>query len=166
MDASVARQQRSQSATVRDGSAARPFTSLAAARDLLRSLQPLPAGGAVVNVGCGVHDPLELNATDSGTAAAPILYQGALDEVNGEPCALISAGLAVPSSAFAPWAPRPGVLVANLSALGMTSFGAITGGDLEDCQNHKAELFFGGKPMQLARWPNNPPSSSSGQTCE
>lgn len=162
-----ARQQpRTQSEKLSDGSAARPFTSLKAARDLLRSLQPLPAGGAVVNVGCGVHQPLELNASDSGTATAPILYQGAHDEVNGEPCALISAGLSVPMSAFGPWAPRPGVLVANLTALGMTSFGAITGGDLEDCQNHKAELFFGGKPMQLARWPNNPLSSSSGQSCE
>ena len=149
-----------------DGSAARPFTSLTAARDFLRSLRPLPAAGAVVNVGCGLHGPLELNASDSGTEGSPILYQGAFDKLSGEPCALISAGLRVPASAFRPWAPRPGVVVANLSALGMTAFGKITNGDLEDCQNHKAELFFGGKPMQLARWPNNLPNSSSGQTCK
>ena len=149
-----------------DGSAARPFTSLTAARDFLRSLRPLPTAGAVVNVGCGLHGPVELNASDSGTEGSPILYQGAFDKLTGEPCALISAGLRVPSSAFRPWAPRPGVFVANLSALGMTAFGNITNGDLEDCQNHKAELFFGGKPMQLARWPNNLPNSSSGQTCK
>lgn len=150
-------------ATTADGSAGRPFTTLVAARDALRSRQPLPAGGAIVNIACGLHTSLRLGSADSGTKAAPIVWSGATDD-HGRPCALISAGLAVPSAAFKPWSARQNVVVANLTALGMSSFGAITGGDLEDCQNHKAELFYGGKPMALARWPNNPANSSSGQT--
>jgi hypothetical protein len=145
-----------------DGSAARPFVTVTAARDWLRGLQPLPAGGAVVQLFCGVHSPFQLTSADSGTATAPISYTGMTD-THGQPCSIVSAGMHVPPSAFSPWKQRPGVLVANLSALGMTSFGAIANGDLEECQNHKAELFYAGKPMTLARWPDNLPSSS-GQT--
>ena len=147
-----------------DGTARRPFGSLTYARDAVRLLQPL-AHGVQVNIGCGVHSPLLLTAVDSGTAAAPIVYRGGIDG-DGSPCALVTAGLHVPASAFSPWnaAGRPGILRANLTALGMNDFGAIAGGDLQDCQNNKAELFYDKRPMALARWPNNPPNASNGQT--
>ena len=144
-----------------DGSVQRPFTSITDARDALRRMQP--AGGAVVNIGCGVHAPLQLTAADSGSTAAPITYRGATG-ADGEPCALVSAGMAIPSAAFRPWPARPGVVVANLTKLGMRNFGDITGGDLQDCQNQKAELFYDGAPMALARWPNNPRDAPNGQT--
>ena len=146
-----------------DGSEQRPFTSITDARDALRRM-PLPVGGAVVNIGCGVHAPLQLTAADSGSAAAPITYRGATG-ADGEPCALVSAGMAIPSAAFRPCRPaRRGVVVANLSSLGMSDFGDIAGGDLQSCQNHKAELFYDARPMALARWPNNPRDAPNGQT--
>lgn len=65
-----------------DGSAAKPFATLEAARDAIRALKKrgaLPKGGVVVKIAAGNY-PLgrtfALTAEDSGTAEAPIVYQG------------------------------------------------------------------------------------------
>lgn len=65
-----------------DGTPARPFATLERARDEIRALKkrgPLPAGGVLVKIAGGSY-PLArtftLAAEDSGTAEAPVVYQG------------------------------------------------------------------------------------------
>jgi parallel beta-helix repeat protein len=59
----------------------KPLASLAAARDAIRQLKqagPLPAGGVTVVLAPGVYrlrEPFLLDAQDSGTAEAPIVYR-------------------------------------------------------------------------------------------
>ena len=139
-----------------DGSAALPFHSVAAARDALRTLQPLAPGGAEVVLHSGTHAPFELRgADDSGRPDAPIVYRAALGEA-----ASVSGGLRIPGSAFAPWdGPHEGVLRADLSALGVTRdvLGSMRTDSMRcvgDCQHDKSELFLGGAAMTLARFPN------------
>jgi hypothetical protein len=147
--------------TAADGSATAPFRTVAAARDALRSLQPLPAGGAEVLLHGGTHAPFELaGPADSGRPDAPIVYAAAPGER-----ALVSGGLLLPGSAFAPWSGgAPGVLRADLSTLGLSS--AMLGGMrtpagtmkcVGDCQHDKSELYLGGVTMTLARYPNKDP---------
>eukprot|EP01048_Picozoa_sp_COSAG05_P030017 COSAG05_NODE_10196_length_578_cov_0.970772_1_plen_159_part_01 len=99
------------------------YSSVTEARDKLRSLAPLPAGGATVLLHGGTHHPFELDAgLDSGRADAPIVYASAPGE-----SATISGGVTVPSSAFKPWAGGPaGVMSAELGPLGITA--AMLGG--------------------------------------
>jgi hypothetical protein len=65
-----------------DGSPAKPFASLEAARDAIRTLKqrgPLPKGGISVRIADGTYQlrrTFALAAGDSGTAEAPIVYQG------------------------------------------------------------------------------------------
>jgi hypothetical protein len=99
------------------------FRSVEAARDQLRSMQPLPAGGATVLLHEGTHQPFALDAIDSGRADAPILYVSAPGET-----ATISGGVTVPASAFKPSAAGgvAGVMSASLAPLGITP--AMLGG--------------------------------------
>ncbi len=60
-----------------------PLATLTAARDAVRRIKqagPLPAGGVTVEIGPGMYrlaQPLQLEAGDSGTAEAPIVYRAA-----------------------------------------------------------------------------------------
>jgi hypothetical protein len=139
------------------------FRSVEAARDKLRSLQPL-AGGAMVLLHEGTHAPFVLDGDlDSGRAGAPVVYAAAPGET-----ATVSGGVTVPAAAFKPFAggAAAGVMSANLGQLGITP--AMLGGmetgegsmDFGECQHDKAELFFGGKAMVLARFPNQAPDGS------
>eukprot|EP01050_Picozoa_sp_SAG11_P002562 SAG11_NODE_131_length_15487_cov_5.744996_8_plen_539_part_00 len=133
------------------------FRSVEAARDQLRSMQPLPGSGAMVLLHEGTHQPFALDVIDSGRADAPIVYASAPGQT-----ATISGGVAVPASAFKPSAAggAAGVMSASLAPLGITP--AMLGGmetgegsmDFGECQHDKAELFFGGEAMVLARYPN------------
>lgn len=138
------------------GSAANPFCSVAAARDRLRALQPLPDGGATVILHGGSHQSFVLEgALDSGRAGAPIVYTAA----PGEP-ASVTGAVPIPPAAFKAWdGGTAGVLVAELGPLGITK--GMLGGMQYDgsmsfgsCQHDKAELFWGGEAMTLARYPN------------
>ena len=129
------------------------FPSVAAARDALRAMQPLPEGGATVLLHGGTHPPFALGAADSGRDGAPIVYAAAA----GEP-SVVSGGVGVPGSLFKPWT-TPGVLKADLSHLvtaadlgGMHTDSSM--GCVGDCQHDKAELFLGGESMTLSRYPN------------
>ncbi len=131
------------------------FQSVEAARDQLRAMQPLPAGATVL-LHEGTHQPFALEAIDSGRHDAPIVYASAPGET-----AVISGGVTVPASAFKPSAAggAAGVMSARLAPLGITA--AMLGGmetgegsmDFGECQHDKAELFFGGEAMVLARYP-------------
>ena len=73
----------------------------------------------------------------------------------------------VPAAAFKPWSGgAAGVVVADLGKLGVTTAalgGMETGNNtmtFGSCQHDKAELFYGGKAMVLARYPNVAPDGS------
>ena len=132
--------------------------SVTAARDALRALQPLPPGGATVLLHEGTHRPFELaGEIDSGRPGAPIVYAAAPGER-----AVVSGAVTIPASAFKPWPDRKGVVAADLAALGITAddLGSMqyptSEGNMNfgSCQHDKAELFFGGDAMTLARYPN------------
>ncbi len=140
-----------------------PFRTLKRARDAVRSLNllgELPSGGVTVWVH-GVQEcsaPLELGKSDGGRADAPVVYRG-----DGKDARLVG-GRAVRHFArvrdpavlrrLDP-AARAHVLVADLRAEGITDFGTLRrrGFGLPVVPS-PMELFFQGRPMTLARWPN------------
>jgi hypothetical protein len=160
------------------GTAARPFRTLERARDALRERrkrEPLPPGGVSIVLKGGVYPRLKesftLSTEDSGTAAAPVVYCAA---PGARP--VLRAGQAItgfrpladsPAAQRIPQAARPHVLQVDLRAAGITDFGKITprGTDYfgplvnADTPSH-LELFCNGKPMSLARWPNDTPKMS------
>ena len=130
------------------GTADAPFATIAHARDAARSLS-----GAEIVIGAGDYTltaPLELGADDSGTDAAATVYAAA----PGAKVRLM-AGRVIKD-----WKPvtdaavldrmdesaRGKVVQVDLKALGLSDFGSPEGGGLQ--------LYFQGKPMTLARWPN------------
>lgn len=133
-----------------------PFATLTRARDAVRALRSageLPAGGVTVVVRGGAYSltaPLELGPDDSGSTSSPITYMAAPGEE-----VRISGGRQVTNFGPVNEAPvlerldaaaRGAVIQADLTALGITDFGAPDGGGIE--------VFFQDKPMTLARWPN------------
>ena len=145
------------------GSEAAPFATIERARDAIRELRRangLPAGGVSVTLEPGVYrlsEPFVLMPGDSGTEACPIEYRA---RANG--AARIIGGQAVTgwrqvtdAAALAQLAPaaRGNVYVADLAAQGITDYQGVN--DLRAYHSDPGfELFFDGKPMTLARYPN------------
>jgi hypothetical protein len=158
-----------------------PFRTVARAQKAVRAARATaPGSGVVVNLRGGTYAqtdggvllPLEL--ADSGTAEAPVVWRA----WEGEDV-LLSAGAHVPASAFTPRAGHLQQLQANLSALGLTDLGQLgqwdgpnpTRNDSHTAGPYPAplqgrrgwngvqaaELFWGGHPATLARWPNLAP---------
>ncbi len=143
-----------------DGSAEKPFATLEQARDAVRAVKrshagKLPQGGVRVMIHGGefpVRNSLKLAHEDSGSADAPVVYQAA---PNARP--VFRGGVNIPQ-----WRPvsntklrekldpsvRDQVVEADLKALGVTDFGDAT------ALRRSPELFCGGVPQTLARWPN------------
>ncbi|MBN2310694.1 MAG: right-handed parallel beta-helix repeat-containing protein [Candidatus Hydrogenedentes bacterium] len=141
-----------------------PFDGLRAARDAIRGLKQaggLPAGGVLVSVAPGVYPAVETLAfteEDSGTAAAPIIYRAA-----GPRAATLSGGTALTGFkpvkdeavlARLPEEAHGKVFEIDLKAIGIDDYGTMAprGATLGD--RPLLELFFDGRAMQLARWPN------------
>ena len=163
------------------GTEQRPFRTLERARDAVRELKkkgPLPKGGVAVMLKGGEYrretDSFALTAEDSGTADAPILYEAV---AGGKP--ILRGGRAI--SGFAPLtdpagkaripaAAQPHVLQVDLKAAGVTDFGKLRHRGKAIGMKHDPdvpahlELFFGGQPMSLARWPNDTPKMSERYT--
>jgi len=159
------------------GSAEHPFRTLERARDAIRerrTKETLSAGGVAVVLHAGVYPRLNgsfsLAAEDSGTEAAPIVYCAAAGED-----AVVRAGQAVKdfvpladnaAARRIPEAARGHVLQADLRAAGISDFGKLRPrgrgyGQLAGMDEPAhLELFFGGVPMSLARWPNDTPKMS------
>ena len=132
-----------------------PFATLERARDEVRVLKSAgaPAGGATVLLRRGTYylnQPFRLEAADSGTENAPVVYRSYPREK-----VRLSGGKVV--TGFKPVtdpailgrldeAARGQVLQADLRAMGFTDYGEVQGGGLE--------LFFQDRPMMVARWPN------------
>ncbi len=139
-----------------DGSRQKPFRSIERAREAVRQLKKssggLPRGGVKIAIGAGEYvwgRTLQLTAEDSGSAEAPVVYEG--------PAAVLRGGVRVSG-----WKPisdaavrerldqaiRSRVLEADLKPLGVEDWGDAT--ELR----RRPELFVDGKPQTLARWPN------------
>lgn len=147
-------------------SSSAPCASLQRARDVIRDMKAstgLPAGGVVVNVAAGDYHAanasvpvLTLSASDSGSSTSPIVYTGALSGGSR-----LLGGSVVPASAFKPYngtAPNQAglpLVQADLDALGFGGqYGELKSGGLGACTNYKMNVYFNGKPLVLARYPN------------
>ncbi len=148
------------------GTRDRPFLTLERARDAIRVQKKqggLPAGGANVWVGGGAYQrgrAFELGPEDSGAPDAPVVYRS----LEGETARLFGGKVV---SGFKPAADpavlerleekaRGHVLESDLRAQGIQDFGQLRsrGFGRPNAPAH-LEMFFQGKPMELARWPND-----------
>jgi len=150
-----------------------PFATLEAARDAIRRLRRSGlefAGGVIVQVrGTFVRDKaFELTAEDSGSSTAPVVYRGLSPresrlwggrEISGFK-RVTEAAVLNRLSAEA----RGHVLQVDLKAQGISDYGIIRSrGHGSDAELPAAlELFFRGRPLQLARWPNSTPWPNEG----
>lgn len=148
-----------------DGARRRPYQTLTQARDGIRAARKegtLKSGEAVtVYIAPGVYrqeSSFELNAEDSGTAGAPVVYRA---QKRGK--ARIQGGLALEPSAFKPVtdatvlarldpAVRGKVLVCDLSSRAAPTFEPLK----KAYHGSPAApwLYVNRRPMTLARWPN------------
>jgi hypothetical protein len=138
------------------GTLRKPFATLERARDAARGSR---AGGPVtvwIRGGTYVMSrSFRLTAEDSGT-----VYQAYQNEtvrlLGGK--AIHGFKKVTDRAILARLAPaaRAKVVVADLKAQGITNFGELTARASQQPGHPAAlELFFDGKPMQLARWPNS-----------
>ena len=146
-----------------DGSEARPFASLARARDAVREIKAGGVDGAIaVTVQLGeyqVEETLELTEEDSGTPEGPVVYRAAR-----RGSAVFYGGRRL--SGFArvtdpeilerlPEESRGKVVQCDLKALGIADYGELrVRGFAQPPSPPTLELFFDGEPLTLARWPN------------
>ena len=147
-----------------DGTADRPFATLARARDAIRALRAngLPAGGVAVTLKAGVYamsETFALGAEDGGTQQSPIVYRA---ETMGT--VVLYGGIRL--KGFTPVTDpavlerlpaesRGQVYQCNLRAQGITDYGELkVRGIGQPPSPPTLELYFNGKPMTLARWPN------------
>ena len=147
------------------GTEASPFATLERARDAVRDLKArhaLPPGAVTIWLRGGDHvrsTAFDLRAEDGGSSNAPARYQG----WPGETARLLGGRVL---RGFQPEA-DPGVLARldesargkvvslDLRAAGITDFGSMKSrGFGRAAVPAHGELFFKGKPMTLARWPN------------
>jgi len=143
-----------------------PFATLERARDAVRALKrqgKLPRGGVTVWLRGGTYfrqTPFALTAEDSGHTDSPILYSAYRNEkvriVGGKnisgwkPVTDTTILRRLPSEA------RDKVVYTDLRKQGITTFGQMRrrGFGLPATVPAGLELFYGGKPMPLARYPN------------
>ncbi len=116
-----------------------PFATLERARDAVR-------GGGVVCLAGGVYERAASRVL--GPEDSNVTWYG----LPGEPVR-ITGGRRL--TRFTPSASRPNVWQADLRAHGIEDFGKLTARGFGRSPAPAAlELFFNGKPMPLARWPN------------
>jgi len=150
------------------GTEAQPFATLERARDEIRAIKKrgdLPAGGVAIIVHGGdykVSQTFKLTAEDSGTEPSPIVYRAA----DGE-SPRFTGGLRlgdfqpVRDAAILnrlPEEARSKVLQVDLKAHDIKDLKPLKLGGFASGSGFKTypavELFFDGKAMPLARWPN------------
>ena len=147
------------------GTADKPFATLERARDAVRKLRSAdgkPLGGITIWLRAGDYlrtAALELSAADSGTAEAPVVWRAWQDET-----VRLLGGRTL--SGFRPVTDpavlnrlqekaRGGVRQIDLRALGIHEYGEMKSrGFSRPTTPAHCELFCDGKPMTLARWPN------------
>ena len=146
------------SATPRgSGSEARPFSTLAEARDAIRALKGkeggIPDGGAVVLLRRGTYfmaEPLQLAAQDSGRDGAPIVWKAA----NAERV-IITGGKAL--DGFVPLrdpSAMQRIDPAHHAKVMQATLDIADLGNIDPAAGNRMELFHDGKFMPIARFPN------------
>lgn len=143
-----------------------PFATLEGARDAIRALKAgsgLPPGGVTVRIAGGIYlrrESFELGPEDSGAPERPIVYRAAGGErprfIGGE--RVTGFGPLADESVLVRLDPvaRDNVVAADLRAAGITDYGTLLRqGFGRGGSAGSLELYFGGKKMQLARWPND-----------
>ncbi len=136
-----------------------PFATLAKARDAIRYLKevgPLPQGGVTVDIRGGIYqisETFELTAEDSGTKTSPVTWRAYRKE---KVC--FTGGKTL--TGFGPVA-APAILKridkSGHGKIVQTSLGAqgiINYGEIDRNTGRKTELFFNGKYMPIAKYPN------------
>ncbi|MBN8215768.1 MAG: right-handed parallel beta-helix repeat-containing protein [Spirochaetes bacterium] len=145
-----------------EGGKGGPWKTLARARQAVRDLKKSGGLKGPVNIelAAGTYELAEtftLGAEDSGTKEAPILYtakKGAEARILGG--RVVRDFKPVQGAALQKIDPaaRGKVLVADLKAQGITRYGELKNGPSWGNSDTGMELFFGEKPMTLARYPN------------
>jgi hypothetical protein len=145
------------------GSREKPLASLARARDMVRAMKSTAAKGAIaVTILPGeykVTETFALTAEDSGTVQSPIVYRAAEQRTavlyGG---ARLTGFTAVTDDVILDRLPtevREKVVQCDLRARGITDYGSLqVRGFAQPPAPPTMELYFEGKPMILARWPN------------
>ncbi len=133
-----------------------PFASLERARDAVREWKRrnrVPRGDIVVELRAGTYildRPFELTQHDSGSRDVPVIYRGRRNEKvtisGGRPVSRWQLVTEPAVLARLHEQARGRVYQADLKELGVTDFGNVKQGGIE--------LYFNGRPMTLARWPN------------
>ena len=144
------------------GTKEKPFATLERARDAIRALKSR-SGGVTVWIRGGVYcrtEPFALTAEDSGSKDSPIVYRAFPGEevrITGGREITGFKRITDPEVLKRIDAPyRDKILQCDLKALGITDFGRMTPrGFGRPTMPAGLELFFRGKPMTLARWPND-----------
>lgn len=154
-----------------NGSLGAPFATLERARDAIRAMsKPLPAGGVTVYLRGGIHrrtSTFTLNATDSGTETAPVIYAAFPGETpiltTSRPIASSQISqLAVSEQSRLP-AGTNAAQVWEIDVSGSTSAGAPPGvfnewiifNALRSSQNSGLlEVFQDGERLRISRYPN------------
>lgn len=149
------------------GTEPRPFCSPERAREAVRALKRtnnLPPGGLTVWLHGGDYirtNTLDLSSEDSGTPTSPIVWRAVKDStprfLGGR--ILTGFGPVTDTSVLSRLDAnaRTNVVQLNLRSLGITDFGPMKSrGFGRSASVAHPELFHGGHPMTLARWPNAP----------
>ena len=142
-----------------------PFATLERARDAIRDLKlggGLPSGGVAVFVRGGTYPlekTLELGPEDSGAPDAPIVYRNYGREevflIGGREIRGFVQRPGSPVLFRVPMEAHAHVLECDLAAEGIRDYGEyVTRGFGRAVHPAALELFFEGRPMQVARWPN------------
>ena len=151
------------------GTQQRPFGTLQRAREEIRKLKQhggLPGGGIAVQVGGGqykIAGTFTLGAEDSGTETAPIVYRACEGETptftGGIRLAEFQPVRDAGNLARLPEESRGKVMHVDLAAYGVKGLKPLTLGGFSSGRGFKThpmmELFFDGRALQLARWPND-----------
>jgi hypothetical protein len=147
------------------GSKAKPFATLERARNAFHELKRagrIPKPGLTVWLRGGDYlrtNAFELTAADSGTSHAPIVWRAYQDErvrlLGGRTLAGFQPVTDASVLARLDELARAHVLELDLRALGIAGYGEMKSrGFGRPTTPAHCELFFAGRPMTLARWPN------------
>jgi len=150
------------------GTRQRPFGTLQRARDEIRKLKQhggLPEGGVAVQVGGGqykVAETFTLGSEDSAAETAPIVYRACEGETPTFTGGVRLAGFRPVQDADVlkrlPEVARGKVVQVALRTYGVKNLKPLTLGGFASGRGFKThpvmELFFDGRALQLARWPN------------
>ena len=147
------------------GTVEKPFATLERARDLVRTARATSQpqiGPITIDIRGGDYlrtNALELNAGDSGSPRAPIIWRAYQQEhvrfLGGRPLSgFVPVSDAAIMARLDP-AARTNVLQIDLRKADISKFAEMQSrGFARASTPSHCELFFGGKPMTLARWPN------------